>query len=190
LAVITSTIENRTLGWWDGAGWVQAEDGMDLPVSGGEDYQVALLGSDVVSTTGGARITGCDIHEPGIDFPGIELAHPELLRAPVDGDQDWRGDLSGVAISAPWNIQPRPASPGEPHPDLENSALGLLAEQGLVTDSVVLVQVVESDIEGDGSLETFVVPNRPSSETKLRGSIRCCSPSALGGAMPSWSWSR
>ncbi|MFZ0012817.1 MAG: hypothetical protein WAL25_01760 [Acidimicrobiia bacterium] len=182
VAVITSSVANRTLGWWDGSNWVQAEDGMDLPVSGGEDYQVALLGSDGVSTTGGARITGCDIYDPDIDFPGIELADPDLLWAPLDGDQEWRGGLSGLAISAPWDIQPRPASTGESSPDLEYAAISLLADRGFSTDSVVLAQVVESDIDGDGSLETFVVTESTELANEASGVY-----SVLFATSPAWS---
>ena len=32
------------LGWWDGSEWVRAEDEGALPVVGGEDYQIAVVG--------------------------------------------------------------------------------------------------------------------------------------------------
>ena len=40
------------LGGWDGADWVQVEPSTALPVAGGEDYQVALIGLDAIVTRG------------------------------------------------------------------------------------------------------------------------------------------
>ena len=143
-----------TLGWWDGATWVDAEEGMALPVDGGEDYQVALLGTEGRTTTGSAPVAGCDIIFPS-DFPGIELADPELLSHPLEeGEQS---AISGVAISAGWNLTPHYIGAGEAHPDLEAMAIDLLAEQGFVTDSVEIVQTVDANLDGGEFIETIVV---------------------------------
>lgn len=105
-------------------------------------------------TTGGAQVPGCDILFPS-DFPGIELADPELLTGPLHpGEQS---PLSGVAISAPWDLTPHPIALGEAHPDLEAMAIELLLERGFEAESAPIVQTVDADLEGDGRLETIVV---------------------------------
>lgn len=155
--VITSSNANVTLGWWNGSEWIQARDDLELPIEGGENYQVALIGSEGRITTGGPQVPGCDIYGPEFGQPGIALEDPELLTTFIESDLNGRGSISGVAISAPWDIHPRPAVPGEWHPDLENLAFELLADRGFVTDSVNNVQSTDADLDGDGSLETLLV---------------------------------
>lgn len=155
--VVTSSTFEGVLGWWDGSGWVQSENDMALPVDGGEDYQIALLGFKEVVTTGGPRVTACDIHGPEFDRPGVELADPNLLTRFVESDDGGRGAFSGVAISAPWELAPRPVVEGEASSDLEAIAVSLLEERAYPTDSAQIVQVVEADLDGDGVVETFVV---------------------------------
>ena len=77
------------LGWWDGSDWIMAEDAGALPVVGGEDYQIARIGLQAI-TTAGAQTLVC---EP-IGIIGVEVDNPELLG-------EWPGPY-GVAISAPW----------------------------------------------------------------------------------------
>jgi hypothetical protein len=152
--LVTSAIFNMTLGWWDGTTWVDAEEGMALPVVGGEDYQIALLGTDGRMTTGSARVAGCDILFPS-DFSGIELADPELLSHPLEeGEQS---AIEGVAISAGWDLTPHHVGPGEAHPDLEAMAIDLLAGRGFETDSVQIVQTVDANLDGGEFIETIVV---------------------------------
>ncbi len=47
------------LGWWDGTDWVRAETEGALPVVGGEDYQIAVIGLEV-TTTGGPQGLVCE----------------------------------------------------------------------------------------------------------------------------------
>ena len=75
------------LGWWDGSVWVQVEAGSDLPLTGSEDYQVAAVGVQAV-TTGSGPTTLC---EP-LQNPGVVLEDEQLLG-------DFPGPY-GVAISA------------------------------------------------------------------------------------------
>ncbi len=154
LPVVTSKISNMTLGWWDGSAWVDAQEGMDLPVVGGEDYQVALLGTEGRTTTGSARVPGCDILFPS-EFPGIELGDPGLLSHPlVEGEQS---AIEGVAISAGWDLTPHHVGAGEAHPDLETMAVDLLVERGFETDSAEIVQTVDANLDGGEFIETIVV---------------------------------
>lgn len=169
VAVVTSASANTTLGWWDGTTWVEAENGMDLPVTGGEDYQIALLGTEDAMTTGGPRITGCDIYGPDVDIPGIELADPDLLFGELEDDVSGRGGLSGVAISASWDITPRPAGVVDASTEVENAAFDILADLGFTTDAVSLVQTLESDLDGDGAVETVVVAESTVLEDQASG---------------------
>ena len=132
------------LGWWDGAGWVQATEATPLPISGGEDYQVALFGFEAI-TAGGAEELVCD---PLLN-PGVVLEDPELL----GGD----GEPYGVAISAPWALTPHLVEAAEDDGTYAAVAAGLLAERGLTVDDPVIKQVFRTDLEGDGVNEVIVV---------------------------------
>lgn len=152
LPVITSTVWSMVLGWWDGSQWVQATDGMQVGVDGGEDYQVALMGSSGI-VQGGPQVQGCVHGLP--NHPGIELSDPAALS--TDSGSEIPGHIAGVAISAGWEITPRPVTQGEAHPDLEAIAADLLRRAGYETESARLVQIIDADLDDDGALETIVV---------------------------------
>ena len=132
------------LGWWDGAGWVQVESTTALPVAGGEDYQVALIGQEAI-VAGGAPTTLC---EP-VNNPGVVLENEELLG-------DFPGPL-GVAISAPWVITPHLVEQLEDDGTYSAFASELLAERGLDVPDPTLKQIMQVDLEGDGVNEVLVV---------------------------------
>jgi hypothetical protein len=133
------------LGWWDGSSWVAVEEGTTLPVSGGEDYQVAFLGVEAV-TTGGGQEALC---EP-LNNPGVALEDEELLG-------DFPGPY-GVAISAPWELVPHLAEEIEDG-DGSNSAFAreVLAGFGLDVPEPPIKQLLRVDLEGDGVNEIIVV---------------------------------
>ena len=61
------------LGWWDGASWVQVDPGTALPVAGGEDYQVALIGLEAI-VAAGAPTTLCEpLNNPGVVFENEQV---------------------------------------------------------------------------------------------------------------------
>jgi len=132
------------LGWWDGANWVQVEPATALPVAGGEDYQVALIGLEAI-IVGGAPATLC---EP-VNNPGVVFENEQVLG-------DWPGPL-GVAISAPWVIVPHLVEPIEDDGTYSAFAAELLAERGLDVPDPALKQIVQADLEGDGVNEVLVV---------------------------------
>jgi hypothetical protein len=132
------------LGWWDGTGWVQVEPTTALPVAGGEDYQVALIGQEAI-VAGGAPTTLC---EP-VNNPGVVLENEELLG-------DFPGPL-GVAISAPWVITPHLVEQLEDDGTYSAFASELLAERGLDVPDPTLKQIMQVDLEGDGVNEVLVV---------------------------------
>lgn len=133
------------LGWWDGSAWVQVEGGTTLPVAGGEDYQVALLGVEA-TTSGGAPETIC---EP-LNNPGVVLEDETLLG-------DYPGPY-GVAISASWDLVPHLVEEIEDE-DGSNSAFAseVLAEHGLDVPEPPIKQLLRVDLEGDGVNEVIIV---------------------------------
>lgn len=132
------------IGWWDGVTWVDAQDEGVLPVSGGEDYQIAVLGLDA-TTTGGPQVEQCD---PVLNI-GVELANTDVLG-------EWPGPF-GVAISAPWDITPHLVEQFDDDGTYAAFASALLAERGLNVPDPVIKQLIRTDLEGDGTNEVIVV---------------------------------
>lgn len=132
------------LGWWDGADWVQVEPATALPVAGGEDYQVALIGLEAI-IAGGPATTLCD----PLNNPGVVFENEQVLG-------DWPGPL-GVAISAPWVIVPHLVEQMEDDGTYSAFAGELLAERGLDVPNPVMKQILHVDLEGDGVNEVLVV---------------------------------
>ncbi len=132
------------LGWWDGSDWIMAEDAGALPVVGGEDYQIARIGLQAV-TTGGPQTLVC---EP-LDIIGVEIDNPELLG-------EWPGPY-GVAISAPWDLQPHLFQTLSDDGTYAGFASALLSSRGLTVPSPAIKQLLRTDLEGDGVNEVIVV---------------------------------
>jgi hypothetical protein len=132
------------LGWWDGAAWAQVEPATALPVAGGEDYQVAMIGLEAI-VVGGPPTTLCD----PLNNPGVVLENEQVLG-------DWPGPL-GVAISAPWVIVPHLVEQIEDDGTYSAFAEELLAERGLDVPDPTMKQILQVDLEGDGVNEVLVV---------------------------------
>lgn len=132
------------LGWWDGSDWIMAEDAGALPVVGGEDYQIARIGLQAI-TTAGPQTFVC---EP-LDIIGVEVDNVELLG-------EWPGPY-GVAISAPWELQPHLFEPVTDDGTYSAFAAELLSSRGLDVARPVIKQLFRTDLEGDGVNEVLVV---------------------------------
>jgi hypothetical protein len=132
------------LGWWDGSDWIMAEDAGALPVVGGEDYQIARIGLQAI-TTAGPQTFVCD----PIGIIGVEVNNPELLG-------EWPGPY-GVAISAPWELQPHLFESLSDDGTYAGFASELLSSRGLDVASPVIKQLFRTDLEGDGVNEVIVV---------------------------------
>lgn len=137
------TTDFGALGWYDG-GWVDAEDEGALPVTGGEDYQVILLDS-VSRTSGGPQTTLC---EP-LNLVGVTLGDPDLLGG-------FPGPY-GLAISAPWELQPHLFESITDDGTYAGFASDLLATRGLDVADPEIKQLFRTDLEGDGVNEVLVV---------------------------------
>lgn len=132
------------LGWWDGSDWVMAEDAGALPVVGGEDYQIARIGLQAI-TTAGPQTFVC---EP-LDIIGVEVDNVELLG-------EWPGPY-GVAISAPWELQPHLFEPVTDDGTYAAFAAELLSSRGLDVANPMIKQLFRTDLDGDGANEVLVV---------------------------------
>lgn len=130
------------LGWWDGTGWVDA--GNALPVVGGENYQVAVLGLTATTTGSGQEL----VCEP-LENVGVVLANERLLG-------EWPGPY-GVAISAPWTLTPHLVESVADDGSYAEFASQLLSERGLEVADPVITQLLRVDLEGDGLNEVIVV---------------------------------
>lgn len=133
------------VGWWDGSQWVDAQDEGSLPVVGGENYQVARIGIEAV-VLGEAPTTLC---EPFVNNLGINIDQPDLLG-------EWPGP-AGVAISAPWDLQPHLFQAFGDDGTYAAVASQLLANRGLNVPNPVIKQLFRTDLEGDGINEILVV---------------------------------
>jgi hypothetical protein len=138
------TVDFGALGWWDGTKWVEAEAESELPVSGGEDYQTVRL-DELAMTTAGPQAVVC---EP-LGLIGVQLADPGLLG-------DFPGPV-GVAISAPWTLQPHLFEEIADDGTYARFAADLLSNRGLEVASPVIKQLFRTDLEGDGVNEVLVV---------------------------------
>ena len=132
------------LGWWDGGIWVPSQDVGALPIVGGEDYQIAVIGLDA-TTTGGPQELRC---EP-LDNLGLQLDNEHLLG-------EFPGPY-GVALSAPWPLQPHLFEAFVDDGTYASIASGLLADRGLIVPNPVIKQLFRTDLEGDGTNEVLVV---------------------------------
>ena len=132
------------LGWWDGGIWVPSKDVGALPIVGGEDYQIAVIGLEA-TTTGGPQELRC---EP-LDNIGLQLDNEHLLGG-------FPGPY-GVALSAPWTLQPHLFEAFTDDGTYSTIASGLLADRGLNVPNPVIKQLFRTDLEGDGTNEVLVV---------------------------------
>ncbi|MGB7859240.1 MAG: hypothetical protein WBM90_01955 [Acidimicrobiia bacterium] len=132
------------LGWWDGANWLYAEEVGALPVVGGEDYQIAVIGLEA-TTTGGPQTVVCD----PLENLGVQLANEQVLG-------EFPGPY-GVAISAPWDLQPHLVEPFVDSGTYASIASTLLSQRGINVPDPVIKQAFRIDLEGDGTNEILVV---------------------------------
>ena len=144
------------LGWWNGTEWVTgARRDEELPASlGPVDFHVAFLGvEDEIGSGTGEIADNC----PTYPVLAVDIGDTGPMTRYLPEDPALAGSISGVAISAPWDLTPRPIRETAPREELEDVAIGLLTERGFETDQANLFQVVDADLDGDGSTETVVV---------------------------------
>lgn len=107
-ADVPLVMSGLALGWWDGEGWVQVEGNTDLPIRGGEDYQVALLGTEGKIITGGQQTDNC----PTFVVPGVALDGQDSLNRYIEdgGTSPSRIELvrsPTSTVMGPWRLSCR-----------------------------------------------------------------------------------
>ena len=137
-------------GWWDGSRWVPAEGRMpEIPAGAGEVYTIVRLADPLTTAPGSAPEAGCETI-PGaasIDIPGVV--------------RQLRLDPPPIAISEVANPRPRPVEVLSPDSAAYRlAAAEALRERGVEDPEPRVVQVVRSDLDGDGRDEVVVVTER------------------------------
>ncbi len=134
-------------GWWDGQSWVLADGSVPVPVKGGETYTVLHPDQTMSTARGSKPEEGCETN-PGttrVKVAGLDAGAPSPSLA-----------LSGVA-----NPKPRPVAVLSPAAVIYRQAAGaLLRKRGIDDPDADVVQVLRSDLEGDGRDEIVVVAER------------------------------
>lgn len=138
------TTDFGALGWWNGSDWLDAETEGALPIVGGEDYQTIVLDSLGLTSAGPQTI----VCEP-LELLGVQLADPGLLG-------DFPGPY-GVAVSAPWELQPYLFEVTDDDGTYSGFAAEILSARGLDVAGPVIKQLIRTDLEGDGVNEVIVV---------------------------------
>ena len=131
------------MGWWSETGWVVPESLEEIPLVGGEEYEVVMLDQPITTAVGSAP-TLC---EPSLT-PVMEFDPP------LPGE--FR-DPGGLAIIADWELRPSEVRVESELADVHRQAVvDALASAGIETDPVIS-QIVAADIEGDGTEEVVIV---------------------------------
>ena len=145
-------------GWWDGEAWVSAETTAP-PLQRSSEYQFVLL-NDPITTQPAGEIT--------VDGDGLCSTPSSGLRFPETAN--W-SDPSPIAVSADWDLRPhRIELLGTSNKTYENAAKNLLPK-GAETKDLELVQVIRTDLEGDGTLEVIVTAQSISDTTLINNKV-------------------
>jgi hypothetical protein len=140
------------VGYWDGSDWVQIdEEGesgpLEVPAATGDPVRVTGLDLVPTATSLGASGGAC-FYDDRIGFAvGVDVRVP---RPPGYG-------FSAIGVVGDWEIQPRPASQVGFEID-EYRQIGATFADDLGVDGTIgeVVQVVRSDLDGDGMEEVLV----------------------------------
>ncbi len=137
-------------GWWDGTGWVRAEDGpSQVPVTGGESYRIVRLADPIRTAEGSAATDGCETNADSsrIEIPGLER----------DFEND---DPPPFALSGAADPRPRTVEILDPDGNVYRVAADELLDERDVATAAEVVQALRSDLDGDGKDEVVVVAER------------------------------
>ena len=130
------------MGWWDGE-WVVPEGLSDVPVEGGERYQVVMLDQPQSNAIGSSARLCEPSQTPVLD-----------LDPPLPGGF---GDVGAIAVLSNWELRPSPVTVvGELIQEHRDAVLGVLEPLGILSEPEVYQQLVV-DLEGDGTQEVIIV---------------------------------
>lgn len=131
------------MGWWSEDGWVVPETLDEIPLIGGEEYQIVML-DQPITTAIGEEPTLCEPSQtPVLDFD-----------PPLAGDF---ADPGALAVLADWELRPFPVVVETELDDVHVEAVTqVLMSLGIEAEPVIF-QIVVADIDGDGTEEIAIV---------------------------------
>jgi hypothetical protein len=137
------------MGWWDGSGWVQAEQTSELPITDEREYDILRVGDAPRTATGQPGEVEC------LEGGGTAVVDVGLT-APTSDDEPVPIAVTGVA-----DPQPRPVTVVDPgNASYRDSAVQVLADLGIEDPDPPIVQAVRVDFDGDGTDEVLVTAER------------------------------
>jgi hypothetical protein len=129
------------LGGSAGGQWLKPDAATEL-ITGGENYRLYTLTGEVGNSVGGKPARGED-------------ACADTLYVTLAPFPAGRGSL--VAVAGPWNAMPRPVKIASPEAQVyKDAAAQLLRRKGIDNPKVILTQVLQVDLDGDGVEEVLV----------------------------------
>lgn len=142
-------------GWWDGSNWVSAEVAAP-PLQLESEYQFVYL-NDPITIQSAGQIT---FEDSGFcATPDSGLAFPPLAEFP---------QTSPIAVSADWDLRPhRIELLSTDNKNYEEETKKLLDGTEAKTNGAELVQVIRTDLEGDGIIEVIITAERISDRNLL-----------------------
>ena len=163
-AHVSRIIATRTgiAGWWDGEAWVSAEVTAP-PLQIDSEYQFIYLNDPITVQAAGTIAIDtegiCATPDSGLTFPPVIRLTPDLIAFPQPRP---------IAISADWDIRPHGIELLDVNnPTYQEEVRKLLAETEAETEEVDLVQVIRTDLEGDGVNEVIVTAERISDQSLI-----------------------
>lgn len=129
------------LGAASGSQWLKADAAAGL-IPGGEKYRLYTLTGEVGNSVGSKPVKGED-------------ACADTLYVTLTPFPAGRGSL--VAVGGPWNAMPRKLKIASTEAQVyREAAAALLKRKGIVNPKVILTQVIQVDLDGDGVEEVLV----------------------------------
>lgn len=154
LALVVAT--DALLGWWDGTRWVDSDatSAAELPSVDGAAFTVVGLGPAPSQTVAGAPVVGCEplgSYTVAFDPPFDDLAGPV------------------IAVNSSWDLSPRPTEllDAASEPQVSQLVAGWLSDQNIAGAPVGIVQIVRSDLDGDGTAELLIAVEHPDATTTV-----------------------
>jgi hypothetical protein len=130
------------MGWW-AEGWVVPETLDEIPLSGGEEYQVVMLDQPITTATGSPPTLCEPSQTPVLEFD-----------PPLPGEF---ADPGALAVIADWDLRPSPVRVETDLADVHIEAVTqVLMSLGIEAEPVIFQQVA-ADIDADGSEEIVIV---------------------------------
>lgn len=130
------------MGWWS-EGWVVPEALNEIPLSGGEEYQVVMLDQPITTATGSPPTLCEPSQTPVLDFD-----------PPLPGEFS---DPGALAVIADWDLRPSPVRVETDLADVHVEAVTeVLMSLGIETEPVMYQQIA-ADIDADGTEEIVLV---------------------------------